>query len=190
MKRLSKLLIAGVIAVPAMAWAQSATQNITLNASVAKYCNFTSISGFTNSVNAVGVPTLGISTVAITNGTNANGIMNDFAFTYSANATCNTPSNFHLTSLGNGLKNVTPTPVSSGGFLSVINYQASGKWNGGTTSQLTTTGAAGPLNSLDRPLATAASGQVVVDVSASLNTSAPLLAGTYTDTLRLTLTPQ
>jgi hypothetical protein len=185
MKRLSMLLLAGAAVIPAFAWA--ADQNINLTANVTKFCVFTAVPGFTNPVNASGVASLGTSTVAITNGATSAGIMNDFAFTFTANATCNAPSKFHLTSIGNGLKNGS---VAVPGFLNVINYQASGKFNNGIASQLTTNGAAGPLVSVDRATATAISGSVVVDFNASLNTAAPLLAGTYTDTLRLTLTPQ
>lgn len=181
-------LLAGLAALPVVAWATD--QSINLTANVPKFCQFTSVPGFSGTINASGVAILGTSTVNIDTASSSSGVMNDFAFTFTANATCNSPSKFHLTSLGNGLK-PSPSPgVASGVFLNHIDYQASGKWNGGAASALTTTGGAGPIMSNDRLQATAVAGQVTVDVTALLNTSAPLLAGTYTDTLRLSLEPQ
>jgi hypothetical protein len=181
-------LLGGLAVIPAVAW--STDQNIDVTANVPKFCQFTSVPGFTGAINATGTPLLGTSTVSIDTAATSSGIMNDFAFTFTANALCNTPSKFHLTSLGNGLKPSPVPTVSSGTFRNHINYQASGKWNGGVASGLTTTGGTGPLHSTDRMQATAVAGQVTVDVTAVLNTSAPLLAGTYADTLRLTLEPQ
>ena len=165
-------------------------QTINLTATSPKFCQFTSVPGFSATINASGTALIGTSTVNIDTAASSSGIMNDFAFRFTANATCNAPSKFHLSSLGNGLKPSPVPTVSSGTFLNQINYQASGTWNGGTASALTTTGGAGPATSTDRLQAAAVAGQVIVDVTAVLNTSAPLLAGTYADTLRLTLEPQ
>ncbi len=177
-----------VLALPTIAWATD--QNINLTASVPKFCKFDSVQPISGDVN-IGTTSLGIasSTVNILNAASATGLMQDFAFTFNATATCNAPSQLVISSINGGMKDATPTPVSSGVFLNRIDYLASAKWAGSAAAAITTSGT--PVTSSPpRLVSSAKTGSVVVDVTANLNTSAPLAAGDYTDTLRISLTPQ
>lgn len=177
-----------LVALPAISWATD--QDVTLTASVPKYCKFDSVQAITGDVN-IGSTTLGLasSTVNILSAANATGVMQDFAFTFNATATCNTPSQIVISSINGGLKDSTPTPVTSGLFLNRIDYIASAHWASAPVAGITTAGS--PIaSSPPRLVNTAKTGNVTVDVSAVVNTSAPLAAGDYTDTLRISISPQ
>ena len=175
-------------ALPAVSWATD--QNINLTASVQKFCKFDSVQPISGDVN-IGSTSLGLgaSTVNIQSAANATGVMQDFAFTFTAAATCNSPSQIVISSINGGLKDATPTPVSSGLFLNRIDYIASAHWATAPVAGITTSGT--PVSSSPpRLVNTAKTGAVTVDVSAVVNTSAPLAAGDYTDTLRISISPQ
>ena len=204
MKRIKAMILGAIfgsatalaaLTVPAaVSWATE--QKILITATVAKFCVFRSVSDYSELQNATALPSNsgalngGQSTVTITDGVDAGAVMKNFGFTFSATATCNTPSSFHLESLGNGLKDRGAQPHLTDGLLSVINYSASGRWNNGPTAGLTTTGGSGPLSSPSSMFPTPVTGSIVVDVKAVMNTSAPIAAGTYGDTLRVMLAPQ
>lgn len=191
MKKSMALGLALAVAVPAGVWAQSATQNVSLTASVPKFCKYDSVSSFTGTIN-IGSTSYNTSssTVEISAGANATGIMQDWAFTFNAQATCNFASTIQLTSLGGGLRPSPVPPISAGTFLDKLDYTANGRWSSSAAAALTTVGAAGSVSSSLRPVGAASSGNVTVDVGAVVNTTAPLLAGTYSDTLRITISPQ
>lgn len=192
MKRTTKLIGASLLAAAAgtgVVWAQSATQNVTITAAVPAFCKFESVSALTGDIN-IASSTLGTSssTVTIAAGANASGVMQDWAFTFNAQATCNKASTLQIGSLGGGLKDGTPENLVSGVFLNRMDYQATGKWASSANASFTTSGA--PINSPLRSVGAAATGNVTVDVSAVVNATSPLLAGSYSDTLRITISPQ
>lgn len=160
------------------AFAQSATQDINISATVTKACTIgNAVSG-----------TPGSATIPIL----ASGAVDTSPITPTgspfANVACNAPSNLQLSSTGGGVVNATP---AAGGFTNVIDYTASATWNGTTANIDTRTVATaigletGPLSAL----ASASSGDLTVTINPVAN-ALPLMMGGYSDTLRVTLTPQ
>ena len=154
--------------------AQSATQDVNINATVPASC---SIGGAASpaALNAtVPVsPTGSVSTTAI-------------PFTVN-NVVCNTAANVQATSQGGGVKTGGTPPA---GFSNIIDYTGSATFGGATST----------VNTQDNPAATgaeagntgqtngAASGSLSISVTPK-TPSSPLIPGTYTDTLRVTITP-
>lgn len=183
-------LLAGLAALPVVAWAQSATQDVTLTASVPRYCGFTGSPAISNAANISGVShAAGSSVVEITSPTTSDGFLNGFGFKFRVNAICNHPSQLTLVTLGGGLKDATPEAVVSGSFLNRIDYNALATWADAPQVSISTTGAAG-ASSGPQLQATAAIGQIEISVSHVPNLSAPVLAGVYSDTLRVVVAPQ
>lgn len=188
LSRATLALVSAAALVPVVAWAQSASQDINLTASVTPFCTFTSaapvISNATNiTVVSAASPT---SAVQITTPTTATGLAQGASFLYEIGALCNAASTATITSLGGGLKDSTPEPIASGTFKNRLDYTATVQW--GLSSQFTTNGTAnasatssqsGPRN-----------GPVAVSVAFAPDNSAPVVAGDYADTLRITLAPQ
>jgi hypothetical protein len=106
-----------------------------------------------------------------------------------SNAACNTPSNLQLTSQ-NGAVKTSATVVA--GFTNLIDYSATASFSGASASLDTATvpAATGP----ESGTSVASSGTTpsgTLSVTITPQTSAlKLLAGTYQDTLRITITPQ
>lgn len=159
------------------AHAQTATQDITITATVNSACTINNLASGT------------VDTAVIN--TNANGSVNTTPITPTnapyANVACNGPSNLQLTSLSGGVVNGS----SASGFTNIINYIASATWNGVTANVNTSTVAAasGPEAGTAQPVATAFSGSLSVTITPLANVL-PLVQGGYSDTLRITLTPQ
>lgn len=161
----------------AKAEAQTATQDIIISATVNSACT----------INNVATGTTDTATIVI----NANGSVNTTPITPTnapyANVACNGPSNLQLTSLSGGVLN----GAAAAGFQNIINYTASATWNSVTANVNTSTvpTAAGPEAGTQAPVATAFIGSLSVTITPIANTL-PLVQGGYTDTLRVTLTPQ
>ncbi len=106
-----------------------------------------------------------------------------------ANVACNSPSTLLLTSLNGGVFNSS----TLSGFDNVINYIASATWNSVTATIDTSTNPAASLGGNEsgspEPVATAGSGSLSVTITPIVNAQ-PLVTGAYSDTLRITLTPQ
>lgn len=158
--------------------AQTATQDINISATVTKACT----------VNNAATGTAGSATIPVS----AAGAVTTTAITPTgspfANVACNAPSTLQLTSLTGGVKNAT-SPGS--GFTNIIDYQATATWNSVTASLDTSAvgGAAGNESGTGQAVATANSGALTVQITPLANTL-PLITGSYSDTLRVTLTPQ
>ena len=148
----------------------------TLSGTVAKVCT----------IGGVATPAADSATIPITSA----GAVNTAAInkTY-ANAACNTPSNLQLTSQNGAVKNSGTAPS---GFSNLINYSASASFSGASasldTATIATATGAEPGTAVSTTGATP-SGTMSVTITPQAN-STPLITGTYTDTLRITITPQ
>ena len=157
--------------------AQTATQDIIISATVLKTCT----------INNAAVGTPDTATIAIT----ASGSVDTSVVTPTnspyANVSCNAPSDLQLTSLNGGVKNATTVS----GLTNIINYTASATWHGVTATLNTSTlaTAVGAESGTAQPVSTAFSGSLSVSITPIAN-SQPLVQGAYSDTLRVTLTPQ
>ena len=81
-------------------------------------------------------------------------------------------------------------PPPPAGFTNIIDYGATATWNGGSATINTAVPPTADTAELGTavPVA-AASGNLTVTIT-PLPNALPLVTGTYTDTLRVTLTPQ
>jgi len=169
-------LLVAAVACPSIAAAQTATQDVQINATVNSVCTINNAA------------TGGVSTVTIP--VSAAGAVNTGTLTPSgspfANVACNAPSNLQLTSQNGG---VTTAATAVTGFAGKIDYSASATWHSVTASINTSAASSGPFAGTAAPVATAFSGSLAVSITPIGNTL-PLLAGSYTDTLHITLTPQ
>ena len=159
------------------AFAQAATQDINLTATVAKYCKIAGaanpaalsktvpINGTTNNVDTAAIP------VTVT------GIV------------CNTPADIVTSSQSGAVKG----PANSNtAFQNLINYTAVAKLGTAATSTINTATiatAAGVETGSTGSTAAGYSGDLAVSITPAANTK-PLVAGTYSDTLHITITPK
>ena len=159
------------------AHAQTATQDITISANVPKACTINNVAGGT--------------TDTATLSFNSNGSVNTSAITPAsqpyASVACNFASNLQLSSQNGALTG----PSSATGFANVINYTASATWNSvsATVNTATNGASSGAESGTAQPVSTASSGNMTVSITPAANTL-PLVYGSYSDTLRITLTPQ
>lgn len=153
-----------------------ATLAFSVDAAVAKACTIGGLS--TPSADAVTIPV------------SAAGVVTTAPITRTyANAVCNALSNLQLTSQNGAVKG---TAAATGGFANAINYTASATLSGATSALDTATvaGAAGPEGgSVGTTSAPTSSGTLSVTIVPQA-TIQPLLAGGYSDTLRVTISPQ
>jgi len=149
------------------AWAQSATQNITLNATVADYC---SIAGSATGGNVT-------RTISVTNGTVDTASLPQVSVN---NVACSKAANITLSTTNTGLTG--PGTVTN--FQNVIHYTADASFGGAAPSLDTST-----ATSATAATAGAATGPLTVDITPAANTS-PMVPGGYTDTLVVLLEPQ
>jgi len=106
-----------------------------------------------------------------------------------ANAACNTPSNLQLTSQSGAVVRSGGAPS---GFTNIINYSASAGFSGATATldTSTTAGAAGPESGTAVSTSgTTPSGSLNLTIVPKVSVL-PLISGSYSDTLRITITPQ
>jgi hypothetical protein len=151
------------------------SQTFTVTGNVAKSCTI----GGTNH------PAADTATIPIT----ASGAVNTAPINRSyPNAFCNTPANMQLTSQ-NGAVTTTGT---GGGLQRLINYAASATFSGSTASINTATvpTASGPeAGTTSSTTGSTPTGNLGVTITPQLNAQ-PLAAGSYADTLTITITPQ
>ena len=162
-----------------------------IGANAAKYCSFDADGTFSG-LNNIGVDSTArpTSIVHIQNPVNAGGFLQGANFTFLIHTVCNAPSNYQLTTLHGGLTNPAPAPVS-GTWLNRIDYSAHVTLPalGGITSSLDTNGTALATSSLQTN-GVPYSGQLQVSFEITANSTAPLVAGNYSDTLTITVNPQ
>jgi hypothetical protein len=106
-----------------------------------------------------------------------------------ANAACNTPSNLQLTSLSGAILRSGAPPS---GFTNLINYTASAGFSGATATlnTATTPGASGPeAGAAASTTGATPSGSLSLTITPA-SSSLPLISGSYSDTLRISITPQ
>lgn len=189
MRRTRTILSGLAVATSALA-AAAADQSINVTANVPKFCKFDAAPTFTGLNNVtVGSASPSTSLINVTTATGATGIMNAAGFSFTIPATCNFPSQVTFLSVNGGLKDSSPTPVVSGTFLNRIDYTALlYNWGDAGVTGLTTNGTANA--SASSTSAAARSDSLQGNVFFQVNNSAPLAAGDYTDTLRISLTPQ
>lgn len=169
--------LAACVLLPAGARAQTATQDINISATVNSACTINNASAGTVDTAIIPISAAGnVVTTPIT--------PNNAPY---ANVACNGPSDLQLTSLSGGVVNAS----TASGFANIINYTASATWNSVTATVNTSTvpGATGPEAGAVAPVATAFAGSLSVTITPIANTL-PLVQGAYSDTLRVTLTPQ
>lgn len=179
---MQRIAVAAGILLGLLTWskvsAQVATQDINITATVAGMCTIDGLSSGT--VANVVIPTPN-ATVDVTPITLSGGTF--------ANVVCNGPSTLLLTSLNGGVLN----PVPAAGLDNVINYLAAATWNSVTASVNTSTNPAASLGGSEAGtpalVASAGSGGLSVTITPTAN-GQPLAIGNYSDTLRVTLTPQ
>jgi hypothetical protein len=160
------------------AHAQTATQDINITATVLKSCTVNNVATGTAGTANIPVSVAGAVTTTTITPTGS-----PFA-----SVACNAPSNLQLTSLNGGVKNVG---VPGTGFTNIIDYTASATWNSVSasldTSTLSTAVAAEAGTAV--AVSTAHSGNLSVSITPIAN-ALPLITGSYSDTLRVTLIPQ
>ncbi len=150
-------------------------QDITITATVAGFCTIDgSLTPGVDTVNWDSLVTTGFITATATNRTYA--------------VICNRATDLSLTSLNGALTTASAAAV---GFENLINYtaSASGFATIAAGSTATTATAVGNETLGTNTRATAGSANITVAITPIVNTD-PLVEGTYTDTLRLTITPQ
>lgn len=186
----TRALLAGLALAACPAVVMATDQNINLTADVPKFCKFDAVPTFGSLNNvSVGSASTSASVINVSTATNATGIMNNAGFAFSLQATCNTSSQVVLTTQNGGLKDASPEPVVSGTFLNRIDYLTTTVWDGAPLGIFSTNGTA--MASSTPQLAPGAhTGVLALNLGFILNTSAPLAAGDYTDTLKISLTPQ
>ncbi len=158
--------------------AQTATQDINITATVPTACSINNLATGT-----AGTATIPVSVAGFVNTTPIMPTGSPFA-----NVACNAASFRQLSSLSGGVVNAGAPPS---GFTNIINYTASATWNSVTANLNTSTvgTATGIETGAQQSVATANSGNLTVSIT-PLAPSLPLITGAYTDTLRVTLTPQ
>ncbi len=166
-------------------------QQIVVGATAQKYCSFDADGSFSG-LNNIGIDSTArpTSIVHIQNPVNAGGFLQGANFTFLIHTVCNAPSNYRLSTLHGGLTNPAPMPAS-GTWLNRIDYSAHVTLPalGGITSSLNTNGIAGAASSL-QTYGVPYSGQLQVSFEIAANSTAPMVAGNYSDTLTITVNPQ
>jgi hypothetical protein len=156
-----------VLGIAQSAFAQTATQNINLDATVADYCSIAGSPTAADQDRTITVTTGNVATAAL-------------ATVTVASVACTKISDLTLTSTNTGLTG----PGAVGGFDNVIHYTAAASFDGAAPSLDTSVG-----NTVTAATTGAASGNLTVDITPQANAS-PMVAGSYADVLVVTLTPQ
>ncbi len=147
--------------------AQTATQNINLNATVADYCTISGAATAADQNRTITVTSGVVDTAPLTQVT-------------VANVACSKISDLTLTSTNTGLTG----PGIVTGFDNVIHYTAAASFDGAAPSLDTSS-----TNTVTAATTAAATGTLTVDITPQANTL-PMATGNYADVLVVTLTPQ
>jgi hypothetical protein len=169
-------LVLAAVGMTSGASAQVATQDISITATVAKFCSIGTPAAATGTVRPVTIPITGFGSV----GTAV--ITETFA-----NVVCNTPATLLTTSLNGHVVNPAAAPAT---FTNEIDYTAVATVGGASSTINTATNAADVTNFNGSSAATPAAFSGTLSVAITPQAAgAQLVTGTYTDTLRVTLTP-
>jgi hypothetical protein len=175
MRKLAMAAAAAAMTLAGLGSAQATDQNINISATVNSFCR---IAGSLTPADDTLDWTARITAGAITDTSVSNK-------TYAV--VCNKASDITLLSVGGGMTG----PAAAAGFENVINYTASASGfvtvNVGSTATTAGTGANETLGTAAR--GTPGAANIVVAITPIANTD-PLVEGTYTDTLRVTISPQ
>lgn len=178
---MKKLVIAATAATSVMAasgaaFAQAATQDVNITATVPKYC----------SVGGSASPTALNTTIPVS----ATGTVTTTAQNFTVNSVvCNTAADVVATSVSGGVRS---TAAAAPGFTNVINYTGSATFGTATSTINTAANPAATGSEAGNTAATggAAAGNLTITVTPA-QPGSPLMAATdYSDVLRVTLTPQ
>lgn len=180
-KQMNKIVRIAAMAAIAMtaaeqSFAQSASQDVNISATVPAFCSVTPATlSATVPVNAA---TGAVNTTAIAVTTASTGPV----------VTCNTAANVKAASVSGGVKNATTAPS---GFSNVINYTGTATLGStvATIDTSATAGAAGLEEGTAVSTGAAVSAGLAITVTPQASTS-PLIPGSYSDILRVTITPQ
>lgn len=112
----------------------------------------------------------------------------------SFDAVCNLPHRIRLQSDNNGLWRTTTTAAAPAGFADGVPYTAQLTW-GSISNTFRADATARKINFEDIPVDLPTAGKIVINLTiqagdSNLRANAPLIAGIYGDTLRLTVEPQ
>lgn len=177
MKKVHSIAAIAAVAMIAstQAFAQSATQNIGITAAVEPFCTITPA-------------TLSASVPVSASGAVTTTAINVTTATTGPTVTCNTAANVKAASVSGGVKNATAAPS---GFSNVINYTGTATLGAtvATVDTSTTAGAAGLEEGTAVSTGAAVSAGLAIRVTPQAATS-PLIPGSYSDTLRVTITPE
>jgi hypothetical protein len=185
-------LAGGALVLPAL---PGTAEQITLGSTVLGTCTFTAAPTVTAATNAsvAGLATPTATTMNIGTPTDGTGIMQGWAFTMHLNASCNQIANLRLTSVSGGLKDPDHPPgAPPPGFLKRFDYGATVSFDGAPSAfLLPTNGTPGVTSIPNLDLTTVPySGVAELHVTGLPDTSHPVMAGHYTDTLKVSLIPQ
>jgi hypothetical protein len=165
-----------VMAASSAAFAQAATQDVNITATVPKYC----------SVAGSATPTALNTTIPVS----ATGTVTTTAQNFTVNSVvCNTAADVVATSVSGGVRSATAAPS---GFTNIINYTGVAAFGSASSTVNTATvpAAAGAESGNTAATSGATAGNLTITVTPAQPAS-PLIAGTdYSDVLRVTLTPQ
>lgn len=164
------------VAAAGSAFAQAATQDVNITATVAKYC----------AVGGSATPSALNTTIPVS----ATGTVTTAAQNFTVSSVvCNTATNVVATSVSGGVKSATAAPS---GFTNIINYTGAATFGSATSSINTATVATAAASEAGNTAA--ATGATAGDLTISVTPAQPgqpLIAATdYSDVLRVTLTPQ
>jgi hypothetical protein len=176
-KIISSFLVgAASLATAGSAFAQAATQDVNITATVPKYCT----------VGGSATPAALNTTIPVS----ATGSVTTTTQNFTVNSVvCNTAADVVATSVGGGVKSAT---AAAPGFTNVINYTGVATFGSATSTINTATAPAASGAEAGNTAATggATAGNLSISVTPAQPAS-PLMAGTdYSDVLRVTLTPQ
>ena len=175
-KLFGAVLAAAALLSTTAANAQTATQDITITATVAGLCT----------VNGLATGTTDTATITVDANADVDTAVVAPANSPYASVACNGPSDLQVSSANGALTG----PAAVAGFDNIIDYSATATWNAVDASIDTTTApGSGATETGASAAVTAHTGNLSVAITPIANTN-PLLAGGYTDTLTVTLTPQ
>lgn len=172
-----------------------AGQSVQLSAKVEKFCKYTGISippGALNNM-AVDSSSLSASTLHVLTPVGSNGRLQTAGFQLTLGTQCNASSRVRLTTAHGGLTPAVPVVINPTQFANKINYSATAFYNGFlAVAGLDTTDSTPPGTS--SPPSFTLSGPLINQIKLLFAIdSAPttiVAAGTYSDTLTVTLEPQ
>lgn len=170
-------LLAGcvVLGIGGGAWAQGATQNLSITANVSSTCR----------LGGTATPAAINATIPITPSGGVVTTPQDFNV---ANVFCTLPASVLATSMNGGLKVAQP---AGGGFTNIINYTATARYGFATSTINTATVPTANSPESGNPALTFLPwfGRLRIRITPAAS-ALPLVGGTYQDVLRVTLTPQ